>query len=197
MKPSGTWFLEQTWSRGLGVDVKKWTRQPWGRGRALPLVGPSWLSQPTSSSYICSHTPKTSRSTTKPYFHRRNLLYPWDPILGLFRCFVGGGIDHGGLLHQHHSLSNDVWVVYHRPSGPYLLARWLLLSFWISIQSSLRSSWRSIRCNSFCGVFVEIRWIVGLWSSLSMRNIWISSEFFYVWYLSLQVSLNYQFGLAY
>ena len=54
-------------------------------------------------------------------------------------------------------------------------------SLWISIQSSPRSSWRFIRCNSFCGVFDEIPWIVGLWSRLSMNNIWISSEFFYVW----------------
>ena len=53
-------------------------------GAPSPLVGPSWLNRPTSSSYICSHTPKTSRSTTKPYFHRRNLLYSWDPILGPF-----------------------------------------------------------------------------------------------------------------
>ena len=30
-------------------------------------------------------------------------------------------------------------------------------------------------------MFVEIRWIVGLWSRLSMNNIWIFSEFFYVW----------------
>ena len=36
MKPSGAWFLEQTWSRELGVDVKKRTRCPWGRGRAYP-----------------------------------------------------------------------------------------------------------------------------------------------------------------
>ena len=36
MKPSGTWFSEQTWSRGLGVDVKKRTRRPRGRGRAYP-----------------------------------------------------------------------------------------------------------------------------------------------------------------
>ena len=44
---------------------------------ALPyLVGPSQLHRPTSSSYIYPCTPKTSRSTTKPYFHRRNLLYP-------------------------------------------------------------------------------------------------------------------------
>ena len=28
--------------------------------------------------------PENIRSTTKPYFHRRNLLYPWDPILGPF-----------------------------------------------------------------------------------------------------------------
>ena len=53
-------------------------------GAPSTLVGPSWLHRPTSSSYICPHTPKTSRSTTKPYFHRRNLLYPWDPILGPF-----------------------------------------------------------------------------------------------------------------
>ena len=63
------------------------------------------------------------------------------------------------------------------------------LSLWISIQSSPRSSWRSIRCNSFCGVFVEIRWIVGLWSRLSMNNIWIYSEFFDVWLSYLCKSL--------
>ena len=40
------------------------------------------------------------------------------PSRGLFWCSVGGGINHGGLLHQHHSLSDEVWVVYHRPSGP-------------------------------------------------------------------------------
>ena len=53
-------------------------------GTPSTLMGPSWLHRPTSSSYIYPYTPKTSRSTTKPYFHRRNLLYPWDPILGPF-----------------------------------------------------------------------------------------------------------------
>ena len=58
MKPSGELFLEQTWSRGLGVDVKQSMRRPRGRGGAYPLgapstlVGPSWLHRPTSSSYI-------------------------------------------------------------------------------------------------------------------------------------------------
>ena len=35
MKPSGTWFLERTWSRGLGVQVKKQPRPP--RDRRAPL----------------------------------------------------------------------------------------------------------------------------------------------------------------
>ena len=36
MKPSGTWFSEQTWSRGLGVYVKQSTRRARGRGARLP-----------------------------------------------------------------------------------------------------------------------------------------------------------------
>ena len=39
MKPSGTWFSEQTWSRGLGVDVKQQPRHPRGCPACLP---PSW-----------------------------------------------------------------------------------------------------------------------------------------------------------
>ena len=53
-------------------------------GAPSTLVGPSWLHRPTSSSYIYLRTPKPSRSTMKPYFHRHNLLYPRDPILGPF-----------------------------------------------------------------------------------------------------------------
>ena len=84
-------FLEQTQSRRLGVDVKKQPRRPRGCkagprwvGAPPTLVGPSWLPWPTSFAYIYSHNLKTSRSTMKTYFHRRNLLYPWDPILGPF-----------------------------------------------------------------------------------------------------------------
>ena len=40
------------------------------------------------------------------------------PSWGLFRSSAGGGIHHGGLLHQHHSPSDELWVVYFRPSGP-------------------------------------------------------------------------------
>ena len=88
MKPSGAIFLEQTWSRGLGVDVKQQRRRPQGcpvrplgAGAPPTLVGPSSVHRPTSSSYIYPRTLKPWRSTMKNYFHRRNLLYPRDPIL--------------------------------------------------------------------------------------------------------------------
>ena len=45
MKPSGTWFSEQTWSRGLGVYVKQSTRRARGRGARPPPQArppPSW-----------------------------------------------------------------------------------------------------------------------------------------------------------
>ena len=86
--------------------------------RAPTLVGPMELHRPTSFAYIYSYTLKTSRGATKPLFHRRNLLHPWYPIWGPFRRSAGGGIDHEGLLNQHHCLSDEAWVVYHRPSGP-------------------------------------------------------------------------------
>ena len=71
--------IQRTWS-GRQATNEEAMRQ----GRASTLVGPSWLHRPTSSSYIYLRTLKTSRSTTKPYFHCRNLLYPRDPILGPF-----------------------------------------------------------------------------------------------------------------
>ena len=49
---------------------------PRGVGVPPTPVDPSWLHRPTSFAYIYSYTPKTSESTTKPYFHGRNLLYP-------------------------------------------------------------------------------------------------------------------------
>ena len=40
------------------------------------------------------------------------------PSWSLRRRSAGGGIDHVGLLHQHHSPSDELWVVYHRPLDP-------------------------------------------------------------------------------
>ena len=93
MKPSGTWFSEQTWSRGLGVHV---------------LLPPIYTYVP----------PNQQKHPRKPNFTAATFCTREIPSWGLFRRSAGGGIDHEGLLHQHHSLSDDVWVVYHRPSGP-------------------------------------------------------------------------------
>ena len=77
MKPSRELFLEQTLSRGLGVDVKKEARRPQGREACLPpwahptLMGPSQLHRPPSSSYIYPYTLKTSESTIEREFRRR------------------------------------------------------------------------------------------------------------------------------
>ena len=124
MKPSGAWFLEQTWSRGLGVDVKKSTRMPRGREACLPpwarphprgpLVAP-----PTYFFLLYIPTyPPHQREPRKPNSTAATFCTREIPSWGLFRRPARGGIDHGGLLHQHHSLSDDVWVADLRPSGP-------------------------------------------------------------------------------
>ena len=59
----GTNVIQRTWS-GLQAINEVATRQegaPTPLRAPSPLVGPSWLNRPTSSSYICPHSPKTSR----------------------------------------------------------------------------------------------------------------------------------------
>ena len=51
----------------------------------------------------------------KYYFHRRNLLYPRDPILEPSLALRRMGIDHGGPLHHLQGISYELLVVYHRP----------------------------------------------------------------------------------
>ena len=66
------------------------------------------------------------------YIHgpRKHLGAPWKtistaatfcirdiPSWSLGRCSAEEGIDHGGHLHHHQGLSDELWVVYHRPSG--------------------------------------------------------------------------------
>ena len=80
IKPSGELFLEQTWSRGLGVDVNQPTRWPRGRearlppGRAPTRVGPSWLPWPTFFAYIYPYTLKTSGNRIDREFRCRKPL---------------------------------------------------------------------------------------------------------------------------
>ena len=77
----GTNVIQRTWSASQEAieEVTRVEAPP--TGRAPYLVGPLGVHRPTSSSYIYPCTPKTSEATTQNYFHRRNLLYPQDPIL--------------------------------------------------------------------------------------------------------------------
>ena len=79
MKPSGTWFSERTWSRGLGPYVKTSTRKARGRearlppGRALHPRGPH-VAPPTYffTLYIPTY-PQTTR------YGAKNLIPPPQP----------------------------------------------------------------------------------------------------------------------
>ena len=109
MKPSGTWFLEQTWSRGLGPYVKKSTRRSRGRGARLPpwaCPPPSWAPHGSTNLLlppIYVHIPrKHSGAPRNPISTATTFCTQEIPSWGLFRSSAGGGIDHGGPLHQLH-----------------------------------------------------------------------------------------------
>ena len=74
MKPLGELFLEQTWSRGLGVDVKKSPRRPRGRGRAYPPPPPGRALHPCGPLVTCS-------DPTSDYQASVYLCHPWIGML--------------------------------------------------------------------------------------------------------------------
>ena len=88
-------------------------------GRAPP---PSWAPRSSTDlllAPIYTHIPRKHPGAPRnPISTAATFCTQEIPSWGLFRSSVGGGINHGGLLYKHHSLSDDVWVVYHRPSGP-------------------------------------------------------------------------------
>ena len=106
------WKSETQWGgHEVGGHAQGGRRAPHPRG---PLVAPpSYFFR----LYILLY-PRSITESHETIFHHRNLLYPWDPILGPFSAICRGGIEHGGLQHQHHCLSDEAWLVYHRPSGP-------------------------------------------------------------------------------
>ena len=112
-------FLEQTQSRRLGVDVKEATRRPRGREAHPPPLWAPHGSTDLLLSPIYTLIPWNLQGEPRNTFSTTATFCTCEiPSWGLLRRSAGGGIDHGGLLHQHHSLFDDVWVVYHRPSGP-------------------------------------------------------------------------------
>ena len=79
---------------GVGMPPASWA----------PRGSPDRLPSPI---YICvprKHpgAPRNIISTAATFCTRE------IPSWGLFRCSFKGGIDHGGLLHQHHSLSDQL-----------------------------------------------------------------------------------------
>ena len=114
MKPSGTWFLERTRTRSLGPYVKQSTGRPQGRGALTPhtRLPPSWAPScstdvllPPIYTYV---PPNDQIRSQNPNSTAVTFCIHEIPSWGLFRSSVGGGIHHGGRLHQHHSLSDEV-----------------------------------------------------------------------------------------
>ena len=124
------WNLRESyfWNKRDPGDLE-WTSRKKRGGheagrRPCPLGAPppSWAPRGSTDlllSPIYTHIPrKHPRAPRNPISTAAIFCTREIPSWGLFRRSAGWGIDHGGLLHQHHSLSDDVWVVYHRPSGP-------------------------------------------------------------------------------
>ena len=125
MKPSRAWFLEQTWSRGLGVQLKKKSRKPRGWRAHPPLQGAppiSWAPRAATDLLlppIYTHVPREHQNKPwKPSSTAVTFCIRKIPSWSLRRRSTGGGINHGGFLQQHHSPSDELLVVYHRTSGP-------------------------------------------------------------------------------
>ena len=94
-----------------GRAYPPWARPPpsWAPRGSVDLLLPPIYTYVPPNYQIQSQKPNPTAAT----FCTREI-----PSWGLFQSSAGGGIDHGGLLHQHHSPSDEVWVVYLRPSGP-------------------------------------------------------------------------------
>ena len=108
--------LEWTSSNRQGSHEAGGAPTPWARPPPswAPRGSPDRLLSPIYTYVPPNHQNKSQNPiSTAATFCTREI-----PSWGLFRRPAGGGINHGGLLHQHHSLSDDVWVVYLRPSGP-------------------------------------------------------------------------------
>ena len=81
---------------------------PQGRGRPPPSWAPC-CSTDVILPPIYTYVPRNDQiRSQKPNSTAATFCSREIPSWGLFRRFAGGGIDHGGLLHQHHSLSDDV-----------------------------------------------------------------------------------------
>ena len=175
---------QETWrsSRKSHEAATRVEGAPRGVGRAPYLVGALVAPWHRSSSYIFTYIPKPPEASKKTLSTAATFCSCEIPPWGLFRHPAGGGLDHGGHLHQLYFPSDEAWVVYLRPTGPYLVARWLLISLWLSIPCSPWYFWRSIRCNTLLRCVCRDPVNCGFIIRLSMNIIWVFSKLLYAWF---------------
>ena len=114
MKPSGTLFSHrndpgdldptpsnQQGGHEVGARLPPQARPPpsWAPCCSTDVLLPPIYTYVPPNYQIRSQKPNSTAAT----FCTREI-----PSRGLFRSSAGGGIDHGGVLHQHHSLCNEV-----------------------------------------------------------------------------------------
>ena len=87
--------------RGWGARLPPWARLPpsWAPRFSTDVLLPPIYTYVPPNDQIRNQNPKSTAVT----FCIHEI-----PSWGLFRSSAGGGIDHGGLLQQHHSLSDEV-----------------------------------------------------------------------------------------
>ena len=106
----GTNVIQRTWS-----GRQERSKEATGHGGAPAPLGappPSWAPRGSPDrlpSPIYTHIPRRHpRAPRNPISTATTFCTREIPSWGLFRRSAGGGIDHGWLLHQHHSLSDEV-----------------------------------------------------------------------------------------
>ena len=106
----GTNVNHGTWNRRQERSEAATTQE--GAPAPLARPPPSWAPRGSTDLLllpIYTHIPrKHPRAPRNPISTTATFCTREIPSWGLFRRSAGGGIDHGGLLHQHHSLSDDV-----------------------------------------------------------------------------------------
>ena len=100
----GTNVIQRTWSGRQAINEEA-TRQGARPSPSWAPRGSTDLLLPPIYTYVPwkHHIRSQNTISTAATFCTREI-----PSWGLFRSSAGGGIDHGGLLHQHHSLFDDV-----------------------------------------------------------------------------------------
>ena len=101
--------IQETWTllQGIAVEVTRvGGATPPGRAPTswAPCCSTDVLLPPIYT-YV---PPNDHQRSQKPNSTAATFCIHEIPSWGLFRSSAGGGIDHGGLLHQHHSLSDEV-----------------------------------------------------------------------------------------